>query len=141
MFDYVGCDELLGTSPPSRPNLAEGSELFRSVMEDFIHDQQLSRNDNRDGVKIEPQTGVKSNSNLCRRCLSVTIACKCKHAQRDRRSPHRVQWADETCDRPLAKRLEIDCDSPMSCSPPLELTETVKPILKHRANCIIIIAE
>lgn len=142
MLDHVDCEEVLGTSPPSRSNLAEGSELFRTVMEDFIQEHQLHRNTNSEAAKANAVNDIKTTSNLCRRCLQITISCTCKSVRSDKRvSVHRVQWADEMCDGPLVKELEIDRDSPLSCSPPSELSDSLKPILKHKANCIIIVAE
>ena len=136
-------DDISNTSPTSTSSLAEGSLLFRTVMEDFIKENQLTRNNNRD-TRHNETNDRKTNSKLCRRCLSVKLSCKCKNSQTDSRTGHRVQWADELSDGQLAREHRIDCDSPLSCSPPMDVTDSIKSILKHRqdrANCIIIVAE
>ena len=144
MLDHIDVDDISGSSPTTTSPLAEGSELFRAVMENFIKENQLTGNGNR-GTRYNDSNDRKTTSNPCRRCLSVKLSCKCKTTSRvDTRTGHRVQWADEFSDGQLAREHRIDCDSPLQCSPPMDVTDSIKPILKHRqdrANCIIIVAE
>ena len=141
MLDHNDVDDISGSSPTTTSPLAEGSELFRAVMEDFIKENQQTRNNNRD-ISCNNSNDRKT-SNLCRRCLNVKLPCKCKMVKTYStcRTGHRVQWADELSDGQLAREHRIDCDSPLSCSAPIDVTDSIKSILKHRANCIIIVAE
>ena len=139
MLDHKGVDNVKGTSSYSTPSIAEGSELFRTVMGDLLKESQLTSNEHRDS--IHNASNDRNTSNLCRRCLSVRISCKCKRLLTDSRSSHRVQWADERSEGQLTREHRIDCDTPQTCSPQMDVTVSIKSILKQRANCIIIVAE
>lgn len=139
MLDFEDCDGVSETTLPNRSNLAEGSEHFRSVMKDFLQEHQSSKSNSRDSDKIN--SDIKAMSDLCTSCLGMTFACKCRTRRTDKRVINRVQWADETCDGPLTKEHKISTGSSLLCSPRLEETNNIKPILKHKTNCIIVLAE
>lgn len=139
MFDHTGVDNIKGTPSNSKQGIAEGSELFRTVMCDFLKESEITTNEQRDAR--HNASNDMNTSNLCRRCLSVRLSCKCKRLVADSRSSHRVQWADERSEGQLTREHKFDCDSPRTCSPQMYVTGSIKPILKQRANCIIIVAE
>lgn len=140
MFDYYDYTDLGGTSPTNSSVLAQGSELFKAVMEDFIQEHQLTKNGTRD-MNTNTINGFKTTPDLCKRCPDTKSSYKRSRERTSTRTVHHVQWADEICDGQLARELQIDRSSPLSCSPPSDYTDSLKPILKHKANCIIIVAE
>lgn len=152
--DPCGCGYSFGTSPPNRPFVAEGSDLFRAVMEDFKQDSTSSRLANavvdsmfsksHDNSNNSSNNGKMSSANgkyMCKRCLSDRTLCRC-YKGHEKGSVNRVQWVDEIYDKPLAIEQCISDISFDSRSSPINVTmDSVKPILKHRANCIIIVSE
>ncbi|KAL4236323.1 hypothetical protein ACF0H5_004710 [Mactra antiquata] len=135
-----------GSSPPNRPFVAEGSDLFRAVMEDFrqtsdsklsraIVDNVLTKKNDEENNKNNSRT---SNSYLCKRCLIDTSLCRC-YSGRSKDAINRVQWIDQIYDKPLA--IEQSEQDKGRCSPLTRQTDFVKPILKHKATCIIIVSE
>jgi len=147
--EYDTLDYQLGSSPPCRPTLAEGSDLFKSIMDDFIRkDSKLTRAVVDSVIKKDNTSGMPDSSEsamykgVCRRCLCGNGRCVC--CQSSRHDPHRVQWIDEIYDKPLAMEKTITDISPnlRSHSPLSDVhRDYIKPILKHKANCIIIISE
>ena len=141
-------DSTLGSSPPCRPVLAEGSDLFKSVMDDFLRkDSKLTRavvdsviqKDRSDGV---PRSGRGMYRNTCRRCFSPETRCVCYTSSKH--DIHRVQWIDEIYDKPLAIEKNVS-DITLTSGSHSALCDInrdlIKPILKHKANCIIVISE
>ena len=142
MLDFIDVDYMRATSPTSTTALAEGSELFRTVMGDIMRDSYKTENGNRD--TNDSKTNAKTTtSSLCRQCDKPS--CRCNNSRRvDLPTCHRVQWADESYDGQLTREHRVDFDSPMSCSPSADVTDNIKSILKYRqerANCIIIVAD
>lgn len=150
MFDFEDDAELIvsfGTSPPNRPFVAEGSDLFKAVMEDLRQDSKLSRaivdvvsKSGRDKVSSADDKNT-SRRYLCKRCLSDRTMCCC--SKDDSKSAiHRVQWIDELYNKPLAVEQTIsDCPLEGRISPSGHNADNVKPILKHKATCIVIVSE
>lgn len=142
-----------GTSPPNRPFVAEGSDLFKAVMEDFKQDasSRLARakvdgvlvksNDNTDTYRDNAKYSSDNGKYMCKRCLSDRTLCRCYNGH-TKGSSHRVQWVDEIYDKPLAIEQYINDIIVDPRGSPVNVTlESVKPILKHKANCIIIVSE
>jgi len=147
-----------GTSPPNRPFVAEGSDLFRAVMEDFkqdttsnnrlanaVVDSVLAKsNDNSNDSQTNGKGSTTGGKYMCKRCLSDRTLCRC-YKGHEKGAIHRVQWVDQIYDKPLAIEQcisDISLDSlDQRCSPENMTLDSVKPILKHKANCIIIISE
>lgn len=151
--DPGNCGYSFGSSPPNRPFVAEGSDLFRTVMEDFKQDTSSSRLANAvvDSMISKSHSSSDSTSNdgkrsssgnyTCKRCLSDRTLCRC-YKGHEKGSVHRVQWVDEIYDKPLAiEQCISDISFDSRCSSDNITIDSVKPILKHRANCIIIISE
>lgn len=148
-FQEAHCDSSVsfGTSPPNTPFVAEGSDLFRAVMEDFRQDNRLSMAvvDVRMKKNIDKCSSADDKNTcrnyLCKRCHSDRTLCRC-YQEKSKSAIPRVQWIDEIYDKPLAMEQTIT-DSPPEgrASPICQNTDYVKPILKHRANCIIIVSE
>ena len=136
-FDYTS---IRLASPSGTTALAEGSEVFRTVMEDFVEDNDSRHsNDNTENINIR--------SRLPRRCDNRK-ACVYKNVrQMGSRTSHTVHWADEVRDGQLTRVCRVDYDSPPStCSNPADIKETctMKSILKYRperANCVIIVGD
>lgn len=136
-----------GSSPPNRPFVAEGSDLFRSVMDDLRQDNKLTHavvdvrsKADRDKTYREEEHKVRRNY-VCKRCLSDTDLCRCVQ-DNSKCAINRVQWIDELYDKPIAVEKTIT-DSPLEgiLAPKTRDSDNVKPILKHRATCIIIVSE
>lgn len=135
-----------GTSPPNRPFIAEGSDLFRTVMEDFRQDSRLSHAivDNVMTPKCESDSHTTNTRNtssyMCKRCLSDRTLCRCC-SDRSKHVNNRVHWVDQMYDKPLAIEQTITDLKDGRCSPVTRQTDYVKPILKHKATCIVIVSE
>lgn len=162
MLDVVedSCNQgyTFGSSPPNRPFVAEGSDLFRAVMEDLKQSTGTSRLTSAavDSVvsigSASSQTNSYSSGPVssrlsdtekyrCKRCLRDRTLCRCYQGNGKSSTP-RVQWVDEIYDRPLAEEQCITDISLQGRVSPVTVTlNSVKPILKHRANCIIIVSE
>ncbi|KAL4236322.1 hypothetical protein ACF0H5_004709 [Mactra antiquata] len=127
-----------------------GSELFRSVLEDYVHevDNKISKSEfNRYKSKQmnkDKNDDDHSSSRRCESCQTVISFCKCEQYHgRTREFGHRVHWADEVWEKPLITFFEEN-DEPSELCFEDRLCSTSfipKPILKHRANCIVIISE
>lgn len=150
-------ESTLGTSP-SRSIFAGGSDLFKTALNDYILDAsrvskvELDRYNKKKNCKI-----TKSEDHVvsarCDACVTVKNLCKCED---DIGHASRVHWADEVWNRPLFTILDDsdsetehdstdDVDGPTSSDIQCrERSESVskypKPILKHRANCIIVVS-
>lgn len=141
MLDYIDTDyiRICAESPTSTSALTKGSEPFRTVMDSIIKENYKTE----DGKRDTKSNAKPTTSNLCRLCENPT--CRCKSSGRvNSRTYHRVQWADEFSDGQLTREHRVDFDSPISCAPPSDVTNSIKSILKcrqDRANCVIIIAE
>lgn len=145
--DFGGSGFTFGTSPPNRPFIAEGSDLFQAVMEDLRQDAKsklcgavvdvVSRNSKGSSSANEDNY---TRRYLCKRCLSDLALCRCSQ-DNSRTSIHRVQWVDELYDKPLAVEHTLTELPSGRLSPANHTSDSVKPILKHKANCIIIVAE
>ncbi|KAH3850505.1 hypothetical protein DPMN_092917 [Dreissena polymorpha] len=143
-----------GCSPPNRPFLAEGSDLFRAVMEDIKEDSnsrlsravvdKTSRACCRDSVgdSLTSTASEDSAKYMCKRCLSDSALCRCYQGL-NKGAVHRVQWVDEMYNRPLAiEQCISELDSEGRVSPVnVSSMNSIKPILKHKATCIIIVSK
>ena len=132
-------DNIKGRPTAGTPYMAEGSELFRTVMDDLLKENQLTKKEQSDAQ--HNASNDRKSSNLCSKCLRVRLSCKCAGLGSDSRASHRVQWADERSEGQLTREHILDCDTPRTCSPPLDVTGSIKSILKQKANCIIVVAE
>lgn len=144
--EACGSSVTFGSSPPNRPFVADGSDLFKSVMQDFKQENRLSKAV-VDKVMVRKQESMvkadactKHQNYLCRRCLSNDTLCRC-FQNHSKNVTHRVQWIDELCDKPLAMEQSFKETYEFSSPPITPRRDSVKPILKHKANCIIIISE
>lgn len=144
--DTFGSSVTFGTSPPNRPFVADGSDLFKSVMQDFKQENRLSEAV-VDKVMVRKQkslgkteTCLTTQNYLCRRCLNDATMCQC-FQNNSKDGIHRVQWIDEIYDKPLAMEQSVKETYEFSSVSITPRRDNVKPILKHKANCIIIISE
>lgn len=144
-----GSDSPLSSSPgSSKSNAVGGSTLFNTLLKDIVldTDTRISKSEferyksrQKDKHKDSEEHTV---SRRCESCQSVTAFCKCDlYNGHERKFGHRVHWADEVWNKPLMTvfndtGVECDNDKYPECRP----TEP-KPILKHRANCIVIVSE
>lgn len=153
MFEFE--DELyessvsFSSSPPNRPFVADGSDLFRAVMEDLRQNSKLShaivdvmsKSDRGKSSSKDDNDKNTSRRYLCKRCLCDRTMCRCSN-DNSKSAIHRVQWVDETYDKPLAVEQTIsDFQAAGRVSPISQNADSVKPILKHKATCIIIVSE
>jgi len=154
------------SSSPSTKSLitGHGSELFKSVLEDYIfHDSRVSKFE-FERYKSKLQNKNKNceehaRSTRCESCQAVMAFCKCNlyGGGGGRRFGHRVHWADEVWNKPLTTSLTDTHSPPDSDNDDVyshnETEEKIvhigptfrhampKPILKHRATCIVIVSE
>lgn len=142
--DSSGSDGTLGSSPSCHSVMAEGSDLFKKILDDYVlEESRVSKAEmDRYHSAKSKRTMEDSYSRRCERCQSVITLCKCDlyGSSREREFGHRVHWADEVWDKPLTTNL--DNDHTLSLSElDREAKHLPKPILKHRATCIIIVSE
>lgn len=154
----------LSSSPSSKGLLAgRGSDLFKTVLEDYVvnetrvsrteFERYKSRQQNRDRDFEE-----HAKSRRCESCMCVMAFCRCDmYNGGQRKFGHRVHWADEVWNKPLTTLLadvHLDNDSDLDEVDGHEHTDhkivdigqklghvMPKPILKHRATCIVIVSE
>ena len=142
--DSSGSEWTPGSSPSNSSVIAEGSDLFKKILDDYVLDE--SRVSKAEVERYKSRKGKRDEEDLysqrCERCQSVINMCKCKlyGSSREPVFGHRVHWADEVWDKPLITYVD-DMDE-------LGLSETdgvarrlPKPILKHRATCVIVVHE
>lgn len=151
MLDFEVRDSsfTFGSSPPNRPFVAEGSDLFKAVMEDIrqdcssrlcnaVVDVMTKKSSGKDNTTDDSNITRK---HLCKRCMCDRTMCRCGQDS-SRSALHKVQWIDELYDKPLAVEQTISDQPPEGRVSPLNISrDQVKPILKHKANCIIIVSE
>lgn len=130
-----------------------GSDLFRSVLEDYVTevDGKISKSEfNRYKSKQlnkDKNDSDHSVSRRCESCQTVMAFCKCElYHGRKREFGHRVHWADEVWEKPLKTCFEEHDLSERCFNSRYTENATVsdhipKPILKHKANCIVVISE
>jgi hypothetical protein len=147
-YDDKDTDVSFGSSPPNRPFVVEGSDLFKAVMEDLHQDSRLTREvvddvstPSTDKTRCEEVRNI-GNNYLCKQCLSNTKLCSCYRKDGSQCTNNRVQWIDELYDKPIAVEKTIS-DFPQEgpIEPKTCFEKNVKPILKHKATCIIIFSE
>lgn len=141
-----GSESVLSSSPGSKSAGADGgSDLFKKVLEDYVLDQstRISKYefDRYSKSKYHKSSEEHTASKRCESCQAVTAFCKCDlyHGQ-ERTVGHRVHWADEVWNKPLQTAID---DDKMECEADthgLSHTEP-KPILKHRATCIVVVSD
>ena len=144
-----GSESVLSSSPGSKSNVASGgSALFKTVLEDIVLDTKTriskseferykSRQQNKDKNCVDHTV-----SRRCESCQAVTAFCKCDlYNGHERKFGHRVHWADEVWNKPLMT-VFCDDDNTDSDNDTHEGSHSdPKPILKHRATCIVIVSE
>ncbi|KAK3612291.1 hypothetical protein CHS0354_011009 [Potamilus streckersoni] len=123
----------LSSSPPGRLHLAEGSDLFKAVMEEFMIDSES----NFELKSERTKTNTSSKRNGCENETNNLSFCQRLSNTEDYESRcHRVHWVDEDTRKPLAMEI-TEASSKRSDS--FSKSE-VKPILKHRATCLVIVS-
>lgn len=142
--DSSGSEGTLGSSPSVRSVIAEGSDLFKKILDDYVLDE--SRVSKAEMERYKKTKGKKdledSFSRRCERCQCVITMCKCNlyGSSRERVFGHRVHWADEVWDKPL--KTYVDSDHALELPDAVTVAKRLpKPILKHRATCVIIVSE
>lgn len=144
--DSSGSEGTLDSSPSTTAVIAEGSDLFKKILDDYLLDEsrvskaEVNRYKNKKGKRDLED----SFSQRCGRCQSVINMCKCKlyGSRRERVFGHRVHWADEdeVWDKPLITYVDDDHELALAESDGVA-RRLPKPILKHRATCVIIVSE
>ena len=142
--DSSGSDGTLGSSPSSQSMMAEGSDLFKKLLDDYILEEGRVSKAEMDRYRTakSKRTVDDDYSSRCDRCQSVMTLCKCDlyGSSREREFGHRVHWADEVWDKPLTTDMDYDFTLPLTVTE-TDVKRARKPILKHRATCIIIVSE
>lgn len=147
-------DGSLSSSPTSRGVFAsKGSDLFKAVLDDYVLDESRVSKVEFDRYKLKQQTKDNNKeehakSRRCDICQAVIAFCKCnQYHGRGREFGHRVHWADEVWDKPLttifpASNGECVNAAQSTCTQTCGQAEhrLPKPILKHRATCIVIVS-
>ena len=150
MFDedsLRGSDSELSSSPSNR-SVDLGSDLFKAVLSDYflecktrISKAEYDRYQAKKDQKKDDEDHVVSKS--CVTCQNVLALCKCDVDHYDgveQKLGQKVHWADEVWKRPLITI--FDDDSPSERLSDVQKTvRNPKPILKHKATCIIIVSE
>ncbi|KAL3868115.1 hypothetical protein ACJMK2_040951 [Sinanodonta woodiana] len=123
----------LSSSPPGRLHIAEGSDLFKAVMEEFVIDSESNFEVKSDRTKTNTSSKRResetetNNFSVCERLGTID-----DYESRLRR----VRWVDEDKRKPLAMELT---EGSSERSDSFSKSE-VKPILKHRATCLVIVS-
>ena len=142
--DSSGSDGMLGSSPSSQSGIAEGSELLKKLIDDYIlEESRVSKAElNRYRIAKAKRTDDDAHSMRCERCQCVITLCKCDlyGGRKEREFGHRVHWADEVWNKPLTTDIDFDTTLPLSVTD-VDVKHARKSILKHRATCIIIVSE
>ncbi|KAH3850509.1 hypothetical protein DPMN_092921 [Dreissena polymorpha] len=161
--DDLGSGSELGTSPAiSMSGVSKGSDLFKTVLEDYIFDETRISKTEVDRYKSRQNRSDKHDENhvksrRCEVCQSVMAFCKCElYHERQRKFGHRVHWADEVWNKPLTtlfQELHVEDDVTSSsdvtddprdksvCRKNGLAHSLPKPILKHRPTCIVIVSD
>lgn len=145
--ETCGTGATFGSSPPNRPFVADSSDLFKAVMQDFKQESRLSNAviDITYATKhySQDKTGeyITTQGYWCQRCHDNASLCRC-FQNSSKLDLHRVQWIDELHDKPLALEQSVRGTGEVCSSSHItQRRDSVKPILKHKANCITIISE
>lgn len=158
--DGNGSGSELGSSPGSK---VSGSDYFKSVLQDYIFNEARVSKIEFERYKSKQQNKNKNceehaKSRRCESCQAVMAFCKCDmYNGSERKFGHRVHWADEVWNKPLTTQLVNNhSDSDTDLDEVDEHTHTddkighlerkyshtmPKPILKHKATCIVIVSE
>jgi len=108
--DPTGSGSELGSSP-SRSMVGHGSDLFKTVLDDYVFEETRISKTEFDRYKMRQQRSDKHDadhvqSRRCDNCQCVFAFCKCEmYHGRMRQFGHRVHWADEVWDKPLTSLL------------------------------------
>ncbi|WAR23237.1 hypothetical protein MAR_036906 [Mya arenaria] len=93
-------------SSPSQSIISGGSELFKSVLDDFVFDEarvsKIEFNRYKNKLKQDKHDEEHVKSRRCDSCQCVLAFCKCAlYHGNERKFGHRVHWADEVWEKPL----------------------------------------
>ncbi|KAL3868117.1 hypothetical protein ACJMK2_040953 [Sinanodonta woodiana] len=130
-------DVFLSSSPPGRLHLAEGSDLFQAVMKEINIDSGSMFEVKYDRPKKDILASERSGGTVAE-SQSGTCAEKVNTRQKFERGHNHVRWMDEDLNKPLT--MEITEDYRLRLHSFSKSGER-KPILKHKATCIVIISD
>ncbi|KAK3612289.1 hypothetical protein CHS0354_011007 [Potamilus streckersoni] len=130
-------DMFLSSSPPGRLHLAEGSDLFQAVMKEFNIDSGSMFEVRYNRPKKDISASERSNG-TDGESRSGTFADKVNTRQKFEREHNRVRWMDEDLNKPLTMEITED---PRERLHSFSKSGEPKPILKHKATCIVIISD
>lgn len=159
--DGSGSGSDMSSSPNTKSLLVgKGSDLFKSVLEDYIFNEARVSKIEFERYKSKQQNKNKdceehARSRRCESCQAVVAFCKCKYYNgSERKFGHRVHWADEVWNKPLTTTSTgADSDNEDSLNDVDGHGHTreklvhsfrhamPKPILKHKATCIVIVSD